>query len=61
MKLVSKYFRLKFLSGKAIGLPEEISEEVAMTALKEHWNDPNRWLKNGQRLTVNEYTYWKND
>jgi len=51
---MSKYFRLKVLDGKTIGLPEEIAEQDAMKVLKEIWNNPNKWLDKGKRLRVNE-------
>lgn len=53
------YFRLELLGGEMTGLSEEITEQAAMKVLKQHWNNPNVFLDQGERLTVNGYVYWK--
>ena len=55
----AKYFRIKVMCGVRLGVPEVISEEVAMRYLKVVWSDPNALLDEGERLTVGEFLYWK--
>ena len=57
---MSKYYRRKILDG-TMGWAEEISEEVALDALEEVWNDPDLLLDEGERLSCGGYLYWKEE
>lgn len=58
---MAKYLRLKVINGICVGLPEVVSEEVALEALEEAWDDADLLLDEGERLNCGGYRYWKEE
>ncbi len=58
---MAKYLRVKVINGIRLGLPEVISEEVALDALEEAWDDADLLLDEGERLSCGGYLYWKEE